>query len=570
MADLGTLALGTYTNITTTSKTGADPVLEVIASANDGTYVFDNTNSSHGAFCFMTLGDMPANFKFMETVSIRLRYLAAAAMTNTWDRITARLVKSDGVTALSDLTVVVTGPITTTTGTNSAVVSFLTVDTTATAADWNGALVQLGWTVTRNKGGDSVEKRITAAEVTGTYTIDTSVNISDDVTVAEDVTVVLAQLRIGEVFDTVTVAESVAYNLTQLPLEISTSDLVIVQEGQESIPKMNVFEAVTITEVVTLNLILAPSVFDLILTQDSPAVQPIFFSLAISVFDNVLVQEGQEDLNTVRPSVIDAITVDDNTVSIVFNLLRMNVSDVVTVLDVPGVDAQGPLGIIVFDNVLAQEFIKPLVSVYINAFEDVYVDDGSRLLDEFEEVTVTEDITVKLDRLVIEVFDAVALEESIDADGLQLDILEGTTIEDLIVSEEVTVLLTTLNPETVFDAVTLDESVTVFVSSISLTVDVSDDVTVLDVVETIQLNPLQIDEFTEVSVLESVETFTNLLLIDVADMVTVSEDVTMVLLPILLNVFDEVSVTERVAMRITSAGTTSAQRGELPVLGAGR
>jgi hypothetical protein len=593
MANLGTLALGIWTNVISTSQSGTPPILEIIALANDGDYVIDNTNSTHVSLCTFTLDDMPADFKFMQTVSIRVRYVCAAAMTNTWNAITARLLKSDGVTALSDSVTVVTGPITTTTATNSAVVAFTNVDTDATLADWNGALVELSYNITRNKSGDSISKRITAAEITGTYTIDTSVNISEAVTVTEDITVKVARLVIEEVFETVTVDDSVAYNLTQLPLTISADELVIVQEGQETLPKANVFDTVTLVESVTLMVPLAPTAFDLILTQDSPAVQPVFFSLAIVVFDNVLVQEGQEESNAVRPAVIDTVTVAES-VSLVFNLLRMTVSDVVTVVDAIGVDAQGPLGMVVFDSVLVQEFIRPYVSVYINCFDEVSVDDGSRLVEEFDAVTVTEDITVKLARLVLDVFEDVAVTESAAADGLTLELLNGVSIEDIIMAEDVTVLLAQIrvgqpltyildesgepildeegNPieeessDTVVNSdVMVADACTVFVSSIDLTVDVSDEVTALDVVETIQLTPILVEEFTEVTVTEDAQAITSLLLIDVFDAVTVAEDATMTFQLLQIGVNDAVSVTERVAMRITRPGQS--RRHQLPVVG---
>jgi hypothetical protein len=109
------------------------------------------------------------------------------------------------------------------------------------------------------------------------------------------------------------------------------------------------------------------------------------------------------------------------------------------------------------------------------------------------------------------------------------------------------------------------DACTVFVSSIDLTVDVSDEVTALDVVETIQLTPILVEEFTEVTVTEDAQAITSLLLIDVFDAVTVAEDATMTFQLLQIGVNDAVSVTERVAMRITRPGQS--RRHQLPVVG---
>lgn len=171
MADLGTLALGAYTNNNLTAITGSDPVLEVIASTDDADFVFDTDNSTHQGRARFALADMPADFQTMATLFIRLRYgLSAAASLNTWDSITARVWRGDFLTALTDAVTVVTGPITNTTPANSAVIQFTGVNTTASKTQWDGAVVEIAFNITRSKGGDSVDERIYAAEITGTYT----------------------------------------------------------------------------------------------------------------------------------------------------------------------------------------------------------------------------------------------------------------------------------------------------------------------------------------------------------------------------------------------------------------
>jgi hypothetical protein len=174
MATLPTLALGTFTNVANTQITGTPPVLQLIASAADASYVFTNNNGS-GTFVDVAqfaLADMPADFGNMDTLAVRLRYLRGpGTITNPWDSLTARVFRADGTTPLTNTATVVNGPITTTTATNSGVVTFTGLDTTANKAVWDGAVVRIYFTVTRSMGGDTLEKRVTAAELTGTYSL---------------------------------------------------------------------------------------------------------------------------------------------------------------------------------------------------------------------------------------------------------------------------------------------------------------------------------------------------------------------------------------------------------------
>ena len=170
MADLGILALGTYGNVASTAIQGSDPVLEVIASPDDADYVYDATNSTHTGVAQFALGNTPADLGNVDTVSIRLRYAwASGTQVNTWDTLTARIFKSDGTTALTNAATLATG-ITTTTITNSSVVAFTGVDTAATKAEWDAAVVRISWGISKVKGGDTIRKNVYAAEVTGTYT----------------------------------------------------------------------------------------------------------------------------------------------------------------------------------------------------------------------------------------------------------------------------------------------------------------------------------------------------------------------------------------------------------------
>ncbi|HZL94116.1 MAG TPA: hypothetical protein VFB99_10745 [Vicinamibacterales bacterium] len=169
MADVGILALGTNSALSSTALVGTQPVLEVIGSPDDADYVHDNTNSTHTGTADFALGDTPSDFGNMDTLSVQLRYLQSGLSNNTWDSLRARVFQSDGTTPLTDERTVASS-ITTTSATNSSALAFTGVNTSANKATWDGAIVRLFWGVTRTKGGDTHSLRVTAAQITGTYT----------------------------------------------------------------------------------------------------------------------------------------------------------------------------------------------------------------------------------------------------------------------------------------------------------------------------------------------------------------------------------------------------------------
>ena len=343
---------------------------------------------------------------------------------------------------------------------------------------------------------------------------------------------------------------------------ISVGDYVIVQEGQIDQPKIVVWDDVTVVDVfgeISTDLLIA--VFDDVVVED-PGLPNIIQTIALSVFDTVRVQEGQADSDSLNASVFDGVTITES-VATTTNLLRITLFDTVTVLDEPGIFAQGPLGAVTFETVTVQEFAGVYVTLYINAADDVTVVDGALNMDANDAVTVTEDITIRLARLVIDVNDTVTVAEFEDVFGPAVDI-GALVFEDVILDESVTVFLTRLVPA-VFDDVTVSESVTVSVSSINLSIDVSDTVTVAEAI-TGQPNPMQINKFTEVLVADVPTLISSILHLSVADTVTVADAVSVELSLILLNVADTVAVTERIAVRIGKGGR---KRHDLTILGAG-
>jgi hypothetical protein len=199
MTTLPTVTPGTHRSDlpqnTGTSKTGTDPVLEAIATPDDADFVFSSLNATGTHVAVFDLGDMPADFAHMDTLSVRLRYHKNAhSGVNTWNSLTAQIYQSDGTTQLCDERTIAT-TITTTTPTNSAATTLISVNTTADKAVWDGALLFLRFTITKSMGGDADEERVTAAELTGTYTQAVDQNI---VPAAETVTATPGTLVVSQ------------------------------------------------------------------------------------------------------------------------------------------------------------------------------------------------------------------------------------------------------------------------------------------------------------------------------------------------------------------------------------
>jgi hypothetical protein len=170
LTTLGTIELGTYTNVADTAITGSDPVLENIAGTNDADFVNDATNSSHTGQADFALGNMPADFGTMNSVEINLRYgKDVHTGTNTWDNLQAQILTAADV-ALTDNVNIATS-ITSTTPANSGAITLTSPDLISNKAVWDAAKVRISWIIGRSKGGDSDQEEVYAAEVTGDYDI---------------------------------------------------------------------------------------------------------------------------------------------------------------------------------------------------------------------------------------------------------------------------------------------------------------------------------------------------------------------------------------------------------------
>lgn len=176
MASLGTIAFGTGSNFSNTAETGTPPVLQVIGSANDSTNVHDTSNTSHTGTADYALGDTPSDFGTMATLSVNIRYAwQSGTQTNTWTTLAVQIFQSDGSTQLTNSRTIASS-ITTSTPTNSGALAFTGVDTTSGKAVWDGAIARISWSISKNMSGDSLEERVFAAELTGTYNIAATVS----------------------------------------------------------------------------------------------------------------------------------------------------------------------------------------------------------------------------------------------------------------------------------------------------------------------------------------------------------------------------------------------------------
>lgn len=178
MTYVQTLSAITCGNATTPSDFASAPnnALETIAGADDTDYAYDNNNNSGTTTLYQgyELNNMPSDFISMATLSVRLRYGWAGAFSNrTWDFLRVRITSGSKFLAGGSLGtssyLTIASSITATTPTNSSNISFVSLDTTATNSDWDAAVLEIQLISTRSGGGSSVQRRIYAAEISGTY-----------------------------------------------------------------------------------------------------------------------------------------------------------------------------------------------------------------------------------------------------------------------------------------------------------------------------------------------------------------------------------------------------------------
>lgn len=149
--------------------------LELIASPVDSTFAYDSSNLSGTSTLDQgyLITDVLSNIESTNSVSVQLRYGWATTFSNrTWTTLAARVMS--GTTVLAAATSAggfqtVASSITNTTPTNSSVVNFSYVNTSASVNEWLGADIELRIISTRSGGGSSVQRRVYAGQLVLDY-----------------------------------------------------------------------------------------------------------------------------------------------------------------------------------------------------------------------------------------------------------------------------------------------------------------------------------------------------------------------------------------------------------------
>src|SRR3990172_5486048 len=224
-----------------------------------------------------------------------------------------------------------------------------------------------------------------------------SITVNDAVTLTESLTMLI--LLFPNVFDAVTVAESVVMNLINMP---------------------SVFDAVTVSESVTMNVLLMPSVSDSItVAEDSTVLLPF---LVPSVSDAVTVAESVTMNVILMPSVNDSVTVaEDVTMNV---LLMPNVNDTVTIVE----------------SVTMNLLLMPSVSDNVTVADETTVLLPFLVPSVFDAVTVADAVTMNV-KLMPNVFDAVTVADDVTVSVVTTEALSISVCRSVTVAEDSTVLL---------------------------------------------------------------------------------------------------------------------------------
>ena len=152
-----------------------DALTLIGAAGQDTNFGFVNTNTTGTYTQGYLFNGTPVDFSTMRsglTIQLRFAWNAYDATLSTWPSLTARIVS--GATILAASTAggafqSIATSITTTTPTNSAVVGFSYVNSTADKTTWDSAVVELLIDRARSKGGTTNEQRVFALSITGEY-----------------------------------------------------------------------------------------------------------------------------------------------------------------------------------------------------------------------------------------------------------------------------------------------------------------------------------------------------------------------------------------------------------------
>lgn len=259
----------------------------------------------------------------------------------------------------------------------------------------------------------------------------TSVNLSDSVTVSENINLYILKLFISP-FDSVTVSENISLSI---PLPVSVFDSISVSENIQLLVLDNISlsDSVTVSENIQIN-----------------------YSLPSPITDSVTVSEN------ISLSIVTGISVSDSiSVSDVISLtISFNISPFESVTIVENIGLSVPLPVIVFDSVTLSENISLAVLVALFVFDSVTVSENTKLNYSlpspiFELVSVSESVNLFIANLGVNVFDGVAVSESIGVTTVfNIGVLDNVVVTDAISIEAIrrVRMLITVSRGTIFNS----------------------------------------------------------------------------------------------------------------------
>lgn len=207
--------------------------------------------------------------------------------------------------------------------------------------------------------GSSTNWQINTMEIQ--YTFQTTVSVSDSVTVSESVSLVVTPL-LPSVNNTVTVTENTQLLLSYKP---SVFDQVTLTEVSTIfIPtfKLSVFDNITITEQADFAIVKFGEISLIEHVTITEATIFLFPLLLVSVSENVTITENVQTQVRVTPSVNDQITVTENTH--LFTVMFVSLFESITVSEFSNVSSIDNEGI--FDTVTVSEHLTIERTPHIN------------------------------------------------------------------------------------------------------------------------------------------------------------------------------------------------------------
>ena len=152
----------------------------VLNDDNTGTYVGNASNNDQTDLIqeFVLDDIIDGDFASMAALSWTIAYQNSGNNADkTWDSLKVSIRNAAGTVVLAGASSTyasrlqtVASNITNTTVQEDGPTGFTYTNTSASESDWNGGIVELAITQTKNKGGNSDEYRVCEVEFTGTYT----------------------------------------------------------------------------------------------------------------------------------------------------------------------------------------------------------------------------------------------------------------------------------------------------------------------------------------------------------------------------------------------------------------